>query len=107
MRDELDATIAARLEHDKLEALKELAYGASHEINNPLMAAHGFVSLWLETATTPDDKTMAKDALKDKAMEIYREFLTKFPGSVYAAEARKRFRTLRGDFIPEAPAPIN
>jgi tetratricopeptide (TPR) repeat protein len=35
---------------------------------------------------------------KDKAMEIYREFLNKFPGSVYAAEARKRFRILRGDF---------
>jgi signal transduction histidine kinase len=26
----------ARLEHEKLESLKELAYGASHEINNPL-----------------------------------------------------------------------
>jgi len=26
----------ARLEREKLEALKELAYGASHEINNPL-----------------------------------------------------------------------
>jgi len=35
---------------------------------------------------------------KDKAMEIYRSFLDKFPGSVYAAEARKRYRTLRGDF---------
>ncbi len=35
---------------------------------------------------------------KTRAMEIYREFLNKFPGSVYAAEARKRFRTLRGDF---------
>lgn len=35
---------------------------------------------------------------KEKAMEIYRDFLDKFPGSVYAAEARKRFRTLRGDF---------
>jgi tetratricopeptide (TPR) repeat protein len=35
---------------------------------------------------------------KEKAMEIYREFLTKFPGSVFAAEARKRFRWLRGDF---------
>ncbi len=44
---------------------------------------------------------------KDKAMEIYREFLTKYPGSVYAAEARKRFRTLRGDFVNETPAPIN
>jgi tetratricopeptide (TPR) repeat protein len=38
---------------------------------------------------------------KDKAMEIYREFLNKFPGSVFAAEARKRFRTLRGDFKDE------
>jgi tetratricopeptide (TPR) repeat protein len=35
---------------------------------------------------------------KEKAMEIYREFLNKYPGSVYAAEARKRYRTLRGDF---------
>lgn len=33
-----------------------------------------------------------------KAMELYREFLNRFPGSVFAAEARKRFRTLRGDF---------
>ncbi|MBI3481409.1 MAG: tetratricopeptide repeat protein [Bacteroidetes bacterium] len=35
---------------------------------------------------------------KEKAMDIYREFLNKFPGSVYAAEARKRYRVLRGDF---------
>ena len=35
---------------------------------------------------------------KDKAMEIYRDFLSKYPGSVFAAEARKRFRQLRGDF---------
>ena len=34
----------------------------------------------------------------EKAMEIYRNFLDKYPGSVYAAEARKRYRTLRGDF---------
>jgi outer membrane protein assembly factor BamD (BamD/ComL family) len=40
---------------------------------------------------------------KDKAMEIYRDFLNKYPGSVYAAEARKRFRNLRGDFAEEKP----
>lgn len=39
---------------------------------------------------------------KDKAMEIYRDFLTKYPGSVYVAEARKRYRMLRGDFKPES-----
>jgi len=43
---------------------------------------------------------------KEKAMEIYREFLNKYPGSVYAAEARKRYRVLRGDFIESDP-PIN
>jgi predicted Zn-dependent protease len=43
---------------------------------------------------------------KEKAMEIYREFLNRFPGSVYAAEARKRFRMLRGDFS-ETETPIN
>ena len=42
---------------------------------------------------------------KQKAMEIYREFLNKYPGSVYAAEARKRYRVMRGDF--SEPAPIN
>jgi Tfp pilus assembly protein PilF len=40
---------------------------------------------------------------KEKAMEIYREFLNKFPGSVYAAEARKRYRILRGDFNGQDP----
>ncbi len=34
----------------------------------------------------------------EKAMEIYRDLLTKYPGSVYVAESRKRFRELRGDF---------
>ncbi len=36
---------------------------------------------------------------KDKAMELYREILQKFPGSIFGAEARKRFRYLRGDTI--------
>ena len=42
---------------------------------------------------------------KQKAMEIYRDFLTKYPGSVFAAEARKRFRLLRGDFAEEVHTP--
>jgi outer membrane protein assembly factor BamD (BamD/ComL family) len=37
----------------------------------------------------------------EKAMQLYQDFLTKYPGSVYVAEARKRFRNLRGDFVNE------
>jgi TolA-binding protein len=45
--------------------------------------------------------TIYEDQLKEKekAKEIYRNFLVKYPGSNRAAEARKRFRTLRGDFL--------
>ncbi len=32
----LETQFARMLEHEKLESLKELAYGAGHEINNPL-----------------------------------------------------------------------
>jgi len=35
---------------------------------------------------------------KEKAMELYTEILKKFPGSIYVAESRNRFRELRGDF---------
>ncbi len=39
--------------------------------------------------------------LKDntKAMELYQELLTKYPGSLFVVEARKRFRSLRGDVV--------
>ncbi len=36
---------------------------------------------------------------KAKAMEYYENILTKYPGSIHVAEARKRFRTLRGDIV--------
>lgn len=75
------------------------------------------VALLQKIQTEYPDDVLADDALftqgeiyelrlknKDKAMEIYRAFLDKYPGSVYAAEARKRYRQLRGDF---AETPIN
>ena len=45
--------------------------------------------------------TIYEDQLseKEKAKEVYQTFLTKYTGSNKAAEARKRFRTLRGDFL--------
>ncbi|MFY8035282.1 MAG: tetratricopeptide repeat protein, partial [Flexibacteraceae bacterium] len=36
---------------------------------------------------------------KEKAMELYTEFLKKHPGSIYLVEVRKRFRKLRGDEV--------
>lgn len=35
----------------------------------------------------------------DKAQELYERLLVEYPGSLYVVEARKRFRTLRGDDI--------
>ena len=35
---------------------------------------------------------------REKAMEAYTALLKKFPGSIYVAESRKRYRELRGDF---------
>lgn len=74
------------------------------------------ISLLAKIQSDYPDDVLADDAhfmtaeiyerqMKDlqKAMELYREFLSKFPGSVYAAEARKRFRVLRGDFSGENP----
>lgn len=36
---------------------------------------------------------------KVKAKELYEKLLTQFPGSLFAVEARKRFRFLRGDVV--------
>jgi outer membrane protein assembly factor BamD (BamD/ComL family) len=48
--------------------------------------------------------TINEDQLSNQpeAMRIYNDFLVRFPGSIYSAEARKRYRALRGDF-KEAP----
>ena len=36
---------------------------------------------------------------KAKAMELYQNLLTKYPGSLYCVESRKRYRALRGDVL--------
>lgn len=36
---------------------------------------------------------------KEKAKQLYQEVLTKYPGSIYVVESRKRFRDLRGDVV--------
>ncbi|MFD1142838.1 tetratricopeptide repeat protein [Larkinella insperata] len=51
-------------------------------------------ALFLTAKTYEENK---KD--KTKAMELYNQLLQKYPGSIFGAEARKRFRSLRGDVI--------
>ena len=48
------ASFADRLRDAKLSAMKELAYGASHEINNPLANIAGRAQALLADETTPD-----------------------------------------------------
>ena len=53
--------------------------------------------------------TLFEDHLKmpENAMEVYQTLLTKYPGSLFAAEARKRFRQLRGDFSQQEENPLS
>jgi len=37
----------------------------------------------------------------DKAMEYYQKLMQEYPASLFTVEARKRYRSLRGDFIEE------
>ncbi len=43
--------------------------------------------------------TDEKVANKEQALALYQRFLTEYPGSLFAAEARKRLRKLRGDVV--------
>ncbi|MFD2786856.1 tetratricopeptide repeat protein [Hymenobacter rubripertinctus] len=45
--------------------------------------------------------TIQQENLQDreKAQQLYQQVITKYPGSIYVAEARKRFRQLRGDAL--------
>ncbi len=68
-------------------------------------------SMYSEVIAQYPDDILADDAmfnlatlyevhLKDltKASETYQKLMTQYPGSIYVVEARKQFRTLRGDF---------
>ena len=43
----------------------------------------------------------------DKALEIYTDFLKKYPGSIYTTDTRKRLRILRGDPIYSEQPQLN
>jgi len=69
---ELETQFAAALEREKLAALKELAYGASHEINNPLANISTRAQALLRDETDPERRrklaTMVTQAFRAHEM---------------------------------------
>lgn len=76
-------------------------------------------ALWNELLAQYPDDILADDALyslaslyevhlkdTEKAKEAYQKLMLDYPGSLYVVEARKRYRTLRGDFQQEQPDQI-
>lgn len=54
----LETQFALTLEHEKLESLKELAYGAGHEINNPLANISARAQTLLQSEHDPDRRRL-------------------------------------------------
>lgn len=61
---------SAAVEQAKLDAMKELAYGASHEINNPLANIAGRAQTLLKRESDPD-KRKALEAIHRQAMRAH------------------------------------
>jgi signal transduction histidine kinase len=61
---------SAQLERQKLEAMKELAYGASHEINNPLANIAARAQTLLRDETAPD-RRISLEAIHQQAMRAH------------------------------------
>jgi len=55
---ELETNFARTLEFEKLESLKELAYGAGHEINNPLANISARAQTLLQSERDPDRRRL-------------------------------------------------
>ena len=70
-----------------LELLDELIEGYSYDIL-------GDDALYMKAKILQENKKQYQEAIK-----TYTEFLIKYPGSIYVADARRRLRILRGDFI--------
>jgi signal transduction histidine kinase len=61
---------SAQLERQKLEAMKELAYGASHEINNPLASIAARAQTLLRDETAPERRS-SLEAIHQQAMRAH------------------------------------
>lgn len=79
-------------------ALKRKNYEKSRDLLTEIINNHGQDLLGdnalFELALL--EQEVFKD--NDRAMELYRRLMVEHPGSLFVVEARKRFRSLRGDF---------
>ena len=66
----MPASYRSDLEREKLDAMKELAYGASHEINNPLANIAARAQTLLVDETHPD-RRRALEAIHQQAMRAH------------------------------------
>ena len=66
----MSSEFEARLEREKLDAMKELAYGASHEINNPLANIAARAQTLLRDEQHPD-RRRALEAIYQQAMRAH------------------------------------
>ncbi len=82
---------------DFLEAA-ELLNKIVEEYGRGLLGAKSYYELGLLYENSINDK--------NRALELYNDFLKRYPGSIYTTDVRKRFRVLRGDehFVEESPA---
>jgi signal transduction histidine kinase len=67
---EPDSSFDQRLEQAKLEAIKELAYGASHEVNNPLANISARAQTLLRDERDPD-RRRALEAINHQALRAH------------------------------------
>lgn len=67
---ELETDFEHQLEHEKLEAIKEFAYGAGHEINNPLANISARAQTLLRDETDPQ-RRRALEAINAQAFRAH------------------------------------
>jgi len=70
MRGDVQTDLQAELERQKLDAMKELAYGASHEINNPLANIAARAQALLRDEQAPE-RRRALEAIHQQAMRAH------------------------------------
>lgn len=85
--------------------LKGRIYQSNGDFNQAIMAYQKVVDLFYTDILADKSLFAIADIYDnhlhnaDKALQAYQKLLIDFKGSIYTIEARKRFRTLRGDLI--------